>query len=58
MRDKNENWKCWDESNKVKTTAHPWCDSHFTNISACGGVGARVGVQVSRRELYIHIDLN
>ena len=38
--------------------AYPWCDGHFTSISACGVWRARAGVQVSRRELYTHIHLD
>ena len=40
------------------TTAYPWCDGHFTSISACGVWGTRVGVQVSKRELHTHIHLD
>ena len=40
------------------TTAHPWCDGHSTSISAYGMWGARVRVQVSRRELHTHIYLD
>ena len=40
------------------TPAHPWCDGHSTDISACGVWGVRAGVQVSKRELHTHIHLN
>ena len=40
------------------TTAHPWCGGHLTNINACGVLGVRVGVQVSKKELYTHIHLD
>ena len=40
------------------TTAHLWCDGHSTSISAYGVWGARVGVQVSRRETHTHIHLD
>ena len=40
------------------TTAQSWCDGHFTNISACGVWGVKVGVQVSRKELHTHIHLD
>ena len=41
------------------TTAHPWCDGHFTSIKCCrmwGGV--RAEAQVSRREFRTHIHLD
>ena len=25
----------------VYTTAHPWCDGHFTSINACGVWGGK-----------------
>ena len=34
------------------TTAHFWCDGHFTSINACEVWEVRVGVQVSRREFH------
>ena len=34
------------------TTAHFWCDGHFTNINACEVWGVRIGIQVSRKEFY------
>ena len=40
------------------TTAHPWCSSHSTNINFCKVRGARVGVQVSKREFHTHIHLD
>ena len=40
------------------TTAHLWCDGYSTSISACGVWEARTSVQVSRRELHIHIYLD
>ena len=40
------------------TIAHLWCDGHSTNISACGVWEARTRVQVSKRELHIHIYLD
>ena len=43
---------------KIVTTVHPWCDSHFTSISACGVWRARAGVQVSKKELHTHIRLD
>ena len=41
------------------TTAHPQCDGHLTCINACGVWGARVEIQVFKREFhtYIHLDL-
>ena len=39
-------------------TAHPWCSGHSTSINTCGVWGARVGVQVSRRELHTNIHLD
>ena len=38
--------------------AHPWCDGHFTSINACEVWGARVGIQVSKREFHTHIHLD
>ena len=40
------------------TTVHPWCDGYSTSISACRVWGARVEIQVFRREFYtpIHLD--
>ena len=35
--------------------AHPWRDSHSTNISVCGVWGIRVNVQISKRKFYTHI---
>ena len=32
------------------TTAHSWCDGHFTGTYTCGVWGAMAEVQVSRRE--------
>ena len=32
------------------TTAHSWCDGHFTGTYTCEVWGARTEVQVSRRE--------
>ena len=40
------------------TTAYPWCGGHSTSISACRIWGARVGIQVSRKELYTHVYLD
>ena len=40
--------------NPILTTAHPWCDTHFTSISAYGVWGIRAGVQVFRTE-FSHI---
>ena len=40
------------------TTARPWCDSHSTNISACGMWGAKAEVQISWSEFHIHIHLD
>ena len=40
------------------TTAYPWCDGHFTSISACGVWGTKAGIQVSKRKLYTHIQLD
>ena len=37
------------------TTAHFWCDDHSTSISVCGGVGVRIGVSISKRELQTYI---
>ena len=37
---------------------YPWCDDHSTSISACEVWGARVGVQVSKREFHTHLHLN
>ena len=42
----------------LKTTAHPWCGGHCTSINACKVWGARVEVQVSRREFHTHIYLD
>ena len=42
----------------INTTIHPYCDDHFTSISACGVWGVRAGIQVSRRELHTHIHLD
>ena len=42
----------------INTTIHPYCDGHFTSISACGVWGVRAGIQVSRRELHTHIHLD
>ena len=41
--------------NYINITVHTWCDGHSTSINACGVWGAKVGVQVSRRELHTHI---
>ena len=41
-----------------KTIAHPWYDGHSISISACEVWGVRVGVQVSKREIYTHIHLD
>ena len=41
--------------NENTIIAHPWCDGHFTSISACEVWGVRVGIQVFKRELYTHI---
>ena len=40
------------------TTAYPWCDDHSTSISVSKVWEAKIGVQVSKRELntYIHLD--
>ena len=46
------------KNNEVNTTAHPWCDGYSTSISTYGVWGARVGVQVSKRELHTHIHLD
>ena len=34
------------------TTAHFWCDDHFTNISICGVWEVRVRIQIFKRELH------
>ena len=41
------------------TTAYSWCDNHSTSISVSKVWEAKIGVQVSKRELhtYIHLDL-
>ena len=40
------------------TTAYPLCDDHSTSISVSKVWEAKIGVQVSKRELhtYIHLD--
>ena len=40
------------------TTVHPWCDGHSTSISTYEGWGARVGIQVFKRELHTHIHID
>ena len=40
------------------TIAYPWYDGHSISISACEVWGVRVGVQVSKREIYTHIHLD
>ena len=35
-----------------------WCSGCFTSITTCGVWGARVRVQVFRKEFYTHIHLN
>ena len=47
------------------TTAHPWYGGHSISTNACGVWearvrvrGARVGVQVSRREVHTHLHLD
>ena len=40
------------------TTANPWCSSYSTSINICGGVGAKVGIQVSKRKFHTHIILD
>ena len=40
------------------TTAHSWYYGHFLSISTCGVEGARVGIQVSVKELHTHIHLD
>ena len=43
---------------QIYTIAYPWCDGHFTSISACGMWEVRAGVQVFRRELHTNIHLD
>ena len=45
----------FDFKDNICITAHSWCGGHFTNISACR---VKIGVQVSKRELYTHIHLD
>ena len=40
------------------TTVHPWCGVHSTSINYCGVWGARVGIQVFKKEFHIHIHLD
>ena len=40
------------------TITYPWCDGHSISISACGMWGAKAEIQVSNRELHIHIYLD
>ena len=39
------------------TTVYPWCNDHFTNISACGVWGQRSGFKILGRS-FTHIYLN
>ena len=43
---------------KKKITAHSWCSGHSISISTCEAWRAIVRVQVSWRELHLHIHLD
>jgi len=42
----------------MKTTAHSQYSGHSTSINACGVWGARVKIQVFKREFHTYIHLN
>ena len=55
-------WKLPQISILANTTAHPWCDSHFTSISTCGvwnvecggqGTGFKSSIKSFHTHIYI-----